>query len=357
MTNPSPPILPFSLPSERHVPAQNRIIGVLNILGVYLLVALLFALGCLISPKFLTSVNLLSALQSVTLMGIVAMGVAFVTYSQNYVDLSIPGIMALSGTVAVWGLQYGFAASITLGVSAGLAVGLVNGLVVGYLRLNPIIWTLAMMSVLSGLIRWIYAGQQLYPDEAQAAGQAFLNLYHGQVFGVIPLPAVVLAVATVAAHVLMHHTSYGAALKLTGSNYEAARLSGVHVRRVIVAAFVLTSLTSAVAGILLTSFNKVGASYIGSGYDFRTITAVVLGGMTLAGGRGNIVGVLGGVLAIALMSNVMTLVRIAPFQIGPISVPEITIGEFQQNIVQGVVFILIVGINSLSRRKAGRDDA
>lgn len=338
--------------------ASSRLLGALNVLGVYILVAGLFAVGCAVSREFLTPANLLNALRSVALMGTVAVGVAFITYSRHYVDLSIPGIMALSGTVAVWALQYGIVASLAAGLAAGLVIGIINGLVVGYLRLNPIIWTLAMMSVLSGVIRWAYAGRQLYPDKATAAGQAFLDLYHYKVFDVvvqvhvrlhlvISLPLVVLIVAAIAGHFVMRHTGYGAALKLTGSNYEVARLSGVRVRRVVAGAFVISSLTSGVAGIFLTSFNKVGAVYIGEGYDFRTITAVVLGGVTLAGGRGNIAGVLGGVMVIALMSNVMSLVRIGDF----------TIGQFAQNIMQGAVFILVVGITSLSRRKAGRDDA
>ena len=327
--------------------ASSRLVGTLNVLGVYILVAALFAIGCGISREFLVTENLLNALRAVTLMGIVSVGVAFITYSRHYVDLSIPGIMALSGTVAVWALQYGIVASLAAGLAAGLVIGLINGMVVGCLRLNPIIWTLAMMSVLSGVIRWAYAGRQIYPDEATAAGRAFLDLYHHAVFGVVPLPVVVLIIAAVAGHVVMRHTGYGAALKLTGSNYEVARLSGAGVKRVVASAFVISSLTSGVAGILLTSFNKVGAVYIGDGYDFKTITAVVLGGMTLAGGRGNVAGVMGGVMAIALMNNVMSLVRIG----------EITIGQFQQNIVQGAVFILVVGINSFSRRKAGSDVA
>ncbi len=327
--------------------ASSRLLETLNVLGVYILVAGLFAIGCAVSRQFLTPDNLLNALRSVALMGIVAVGVAFITYSRHYVDLSIPGIMALSGTVAVWALQYGIVASLAAGLAAGLVIGIINGLVVGYLRLNPIIWTLAMMSILSGVIRWAYAGRQIYPDAATAAGRAFLDLYHHAVFGVVPLPLVILPIAAAVGHVVMRHTGYGAALKLTGSNYEVARLSGVHVRGVVAGAFAISALASGVAGIFLTSFNKVGAVYIGEGYDFKTITAVVLGGMTLAGGRGNIAGVLGGVMAIALMSNVMSLVRIGDF----------TIGQFAQNIVQGAVFILVVGVNSFSRRKAGRDDA
>ena len=165
-------------------------------------------------------------------------------------------------------------------------------------------------------------------------------------FALVPLPVAVLIVAAAAGYVLMRRTGYGERIKLTGSSYEVARLTGVNVRRVVATAFVISSAASAVAGILLTSFNKVGAVYIGEGYDFKTITAVVLGGMTLSGGRGTIAGVLGGVLVIALMNNVMSLVRIGDF----------VIGEFPKNIVQGAVFILVVGIHSYSRRRTGTDD-
>ena len=315
--------------------------------GVYLVVAVLLVAGRALSADFWSASSLVKVVQDVSILGIVAVGLSFVTYGGHFVDLAIPVQMAVSGIVAVALLPWGIVAAALGGMASGALLGLVNGLVVGFLRLNPIIWTLAMMSVLSGVIRWAYAGRQIYPDEATAAGRAFLDLYHHAVFGVVPLPVVVLIIAAVAGHVVMRHTGYGAALKLTGSNYEVARLSGAGVKRVVASAFVISSLTSGVAGILLTSFNKVGAVYIGDGYDFKTVTAVVLGGMTLAGGRGNVAGVMGGVMAIALMNNVMSLVRIG----------EITIGQFQQNIVQGAVFILVVGINSFSRRKAGSDDA
>jgi ribose/xylose/arabinose/galactoside ABC-type transport system permease subunit len=325
----------------------NRLHGILNVLGVYALVIALFALGCLISGEFLTRDYLLSILRDIMLLGIVCVGVAFITYSQHYVDLSIPGIMALSGCIAVSTLKYGLVASLSCGLAAGLAVGVLNGLVIGYLRLNPIIWTLATMSVLSGVIRKAYGGRQVYPDEATAAGRAFLDLYHLEVLGGIPLPFVILIVLAVAGDLVMRKTAFGAQLKLTGSSYEVARMTGVDVRRVVAFAFILSAVASALAGILLTSFNKVGAHYVGKDYDFQAITAVVIGGMTLAGGRGAIFGVMGGVMVIALMNRIMSLVRVGDF----------VIGDFQKNIILGAVFVLVVGINSYSRRKSGLDDA
>ena len=338
---------PASIRPAARLERRSRLHGAIGLVGVYGLVLALFVLGSAISPEFLTSHNLLNTVQAVALLGIVSVGVAFITFSQHYVDLSVPGIMALAGIIAVSALPYGFAASLAAGLAAGLAVGLVNGWVVGYLRLNPIIWTLAMASVLSGVIRKAYAGAQVYPDAATPAGRAFLDLYHAAVVGPVSLPLAILAVMAVAAHLLMRHTGFGAQLRLTGSSYEVARMTGVDVRRSVALAFVLSSAASAVAGILLTSFNKVGAHYVGKGYDFAAITAVVVGGMTLAGGRGSILGVLGGVTVIALMNNVMSLVRVGDF----------TFSEFDKAIVQGAVFILVVGVSSYSRRKTGLDDA
>lgn len=362
-----------SLTTDDRANWRTRTFTALNVLGVYVLVVVLVALGCAVSDKFLDPKNLTNALRAVTLLGIVAAGVSFITYSRHYVDLSIPGIMALSGIVAVSALKYGIVASLAAGMLAGLMIGLINGLVVGYLRLNPIIWTLAMMSVLSGVIRKAYGGKQVYPDETTAAGRAFLALYHMEIplpAGIriyiprldvevtgIPLITVILAVWAIAVFLVLRKTPFGAQLKLTGSSYEVARMTGVNVRRTVLLAFVLSAGASAMGGILLTSFNKVGAAYIGRGYDFQAITAVVLGGMTLAGGRGSIVGVIGGVMVIALMSNVMSLVNIDEMAIGPFVFRNVVIGEWTKAIVQGAVFILVVGLNSLSRRKAGLDDA
>jgi len=326
---------------------QGRLREATGLLAVYGLVVVLVIVGRLISPEFLTQKYLMQTALAAALLGIVSVGLAFITYSQHYVDLSIPGIMALAGIIAVSALKYGFPASLAAGMAAGMAIGLANGLVVGYLRLNPIIWTLAMMSVLSGIIRKAYAGAQVYPDAATSSGAAFLDLYHMQVLGVVPLPVAALAVLAVFGYLLMRHTGYGEQLKLVGSSYEVARMTGVNVRRTVMTAFLISAATSALAGILLTSFNKVGAQYIGKGYDFAAITAVVVGGMTLAGGRGSILGVIGGVMVIALVSSVLSLVRIGDF----------TFGEFEKAIVQGAVFILVVGINSYSRRRSGLDDA
>jgi len=347
---------PLSAQPDARAESKSRLHELMNVLGVYALVIALYVSGCLVYPQFRDIGYQINILRDIMLLGIVSVGVAFITYSRHYVDLSIPGIMSLSGIIAISALPFGIGASIVAGVAAGLLVGAINGLVVGYLRLNPIIWTLAMMSVLSGVIRKAYAGQQVYPDEATAAGQAFLNLYHAKILGFLPLPFAILLVLAVVAEISMRKTVFGAQLKMTGSAYDTARLTGINVRGVVALSFIISAFASSIAGIMLTSFNKVGAHYIGTNYDFQSITAVVLGGMTLAGGRGNVVGVLGGAMVIVLLNRLLSLVRIGAFTVWDIHFGPIVIGDFQKNIILGAVFILVVGIGHYSRRKSGVDD-
>jgi ribose/xylose/arabinose/galactoside ABC-type transport system permease subunit len=313
-------------------------------LGVYLVVLALGVAGTLVSSRFLTTTNLLNVVDSVTLLGIVVTGVAFVTYSGHYADLSVPTTMAFAGVIAVELLRFGFGIALGAGLGVGLALGLINAVVIGRWRANPIIWTLAMSYVTKGLMRWLWLNRQIYPDVKSGetgAGHLFIQLYRHEVIGKITLPLLVLAGLAVGAQFLLRRTTFGQHLKQVGSNLDAARLSGVQTGRTVGIAFVLSALAAAVAGIFITSLAKVGAYYNGDGYDFDAVTAIVLGGMTLSGGRGDIVGALGGVLVIGLMSNLMTLMGI---------------DTFSQRIIKGVVFIAAVGISAAVLRRLGRDD-
>ncbi len=309
--------------------------------GVYVLLAGLCAVALVVSPKFATSANLLNILRNVTLLGIVCTGVAFITYSRHFVDLSIPATMAFVGLSAIAAQPYGIAASLGAGLGAGLLIGAINGYVIGYWRVNPIIWTLAMAFLLDGLLRWGFEGQQLYPDPATPAGALFLDLSQREFGGCLPLPTLAMLLIAAAAHVAMKHTRFGAQVQLVGSAYETARLSGVHVRRVVLQVFVLSAFTTAIAGLLLTSMNKQGTFETGLGYDFNAITAVVLGGVSLQGGRASIKGVIGGVLVIGVLLNLMTLLGL---------------DSFIQLVVKGCVFIVFVGATTWFARQSGGGD-
>lgn len=313
--------------------------------GVYSIVLVFILFGTLISNKFLSTNNFMNIIEAVALLGIVASGVAFVTYSGHFADMSVPVIMAFSGLMAVETIKFGIVISIISGILGGLLIGFVNAMVVGKLKANPIIWTLAVSFVTNGFIRWLYSGKQIYPDvkggETQAAA-TFINLARTYVFGKIPLMVLIMALMMIAGQIILSKTKFGQQLKMVGSSIQVAKMTGINVPKTVGIAFMLSALSASIGGIFLASLAKVGAYYNGEGYDFNAVTAIVIGGMTLAGGRGNIIGVLGGVFTIGLISNIMTLIGV---------------DTFSQKIVKGVIFILVVGINAKSLRKQGRDDA
>jgi len=254
------------------------------------------------------------------------------------VDLSIPAIMAATGMAAVSAQPLGPLGMLASGLAVGLLIGAVNGAVVGYLRLNPIVWTLAMSFFLDGFLRWIYAGKQVYPDADTTGGAFFLGLSQAEWLG-LPLPTLVMGVLAVVGAWGLGHTRFGRQVQLTGASHEVARLSGIRVGRTVMLTFVVSAAFTAVAGMLLTSMNKQATFETGLGYDFNAVTAVVLGGVALNGGRGSVVGVLGGVLVVGVLLNVLQLMGV---------------GSFGQMVVKGLVFISIVAGTSAFARKVGR---
>jgi ribose transport system permease protein len=321
-----------------------------NTAGAYAIAVLFLALGALLQAtgaigNFLTAKNMLNIVDAAALVGIVAVGMAFITFSGNFADMSVPTTMAFTGYVCVELLRYGFVIAVIGALAVGAVIGLLNGFVVGKLKANPIIWTLAVNYVTMGIIRLVWVNKQIYPDmrgSSDAVVALFDSIYRLRFFNLIGLPLVILLVLVVVGQFVLTRTSFGVKLKLTGSSSRAARLSGIAVERVVMLAFVLAAFTATVAGLAVTSLARVGAWYNGAGYDFKAVTAIVIGGMTLAGGRGTIVGVLGGSLIIAILNNILTLIGI---------------NTFSQDMIRGAIFIAVVGINALSLRKLGRDDA
>lgn len=311
-------------------------------LGIYAVAAALLVLGLFVSPEFLTGENLMNVLASVALLGMVAAGMAFVTYSGNMADLSVPSIMAFSGIIAVASLPLGLPVALALGLLAGMAVGAMNGLVVGRFQANPILWTLSVAFFMEGFMRFAWSNTQVYPDTAPGTpGEAFIGLFR---LGIGPAPLVVILMLLLfpLAQIIMTRTRFGRESQLVGSSRATARSSGIRVPRIVFLNFLIAAFTASLAGIFLTSMNKLGVFYLGQGYDFKAVTAVVLGGVMLSGGRGRMSGVLGGVLVIGLLSNILQFLGVT---------------AFRQNIITGMVFIVVVGLQQYRLRATGRDYA
>ncbi|RKX82328.1 MAG: ABC transporter permease [Spirochaetes bacterium] len=335
---------------DKRATSVNHFSKLMHYAGIYAVALMFLLIGIVLQSlgiinSFLTTQNMLNILDAVSMLGIVAVGMAFVTYSGQFADLSVPTTMALTGIIAVQMLQYGFIAAIIAAVLAGLLIGLINAVAIGKYKANPIIWTLAVNYVTLGVIRLVWVNKQIYPDmiaKTQRASDLFDSIYRLRFFNKIALPLVMLVVLVFLLNFIMKRTKYGMQLKMTGAAQKAAKFSGINTEKIIGTAFIICALTATVAGLTITSLSRVGAWYNGTGYDFKAVTAIVIGGMTLAGGRGSIVGVLGGVLIIGLMNNIMTLLGV---------------GTFSQDMIRGLIFILVVGINAKSLRSMGRDDA
>ena len=273
--------------SDSRLIKQNTFIVLVNRVGIYVVIALLLAAGAIVAPgKYFTAANIRATIQAISLLGMVTVGMAFVTYSANYADMSAPMIIAFSGMISVATVWLGFWPALICGIAAGSALGLVSGIMVGKFRAHPIIWTMAFNFVMSGIVRWIWSGTQIYPDVVAKnnlrAVEMFYAISRTSLLG-IPISVIVMFVLFIIGHVLLTYTRFGNQLKVTGSNYAVAKLSGINVVRCIVLVYVFNAVCASIAGVFLASLSKTGAYYTGDGYDFRAVTSVLLGGMTLAG--------------------------------------------------------------------------
>ena len=335
-------------PTDSRATKQGLTNRIFITIGVYLIAIFLLILGIILQTagainNFLTGQNMINIIDAVSMLGIVSVGMAFVTYSGHYADLSVPTTMALTGTVAVEMLKFGFWPAIIIALAVGMVIGLINAIAVGKFKANPIIWTLALNYVTLGIIRLVWVNKQIYPDMTAStvrASEMFDAIFRLRFFDTIALPMVMMLVLVIILQFVLRKTKFGAQLKMTGAARTPARFSGVNVELIIGIAFIICAITATIGGLTVTSLNRVGAWYNGEGYDFRAVTAVVIGGVTLAGGRGSIVGVLGGVLVIGILNNIMTLLGI---------------GTFSQDMVRGIIFIIVVYVNARSLRKMGRD--
>jgi ribose/xylose/arabinose/galactoside ABC-type transport system permease subunit len=322
---------------------QNSLIMLVNRVGIYIVILLLLILGNIVAPgKYFTVANMRATIQAISLLGMVTVGMAFVTYSANYADMSAPMTIAFSGMISVATIWLGFWPSVVCGIAAGSVLGLINGIMVGKFRAHPIIWTMAFNFVMSGIVRWIWSGTQIYPDVIAQKNVRAVELFYAisrTFFLGVPISVIVMIVMFIIGYVLLTYTRFGNQLKVVGSNYAVGKLSGINVVRSIVLVYVINAVCCSIAGIFLASIAKTGAYYNGDGYDFRAVTSVLLGGMTLAGGSGSMAGVFGGVITIGMLSNIMNLIGIP---------------TFNQWLVQGIVFLFIVWLNTNSARKLGR---
>ncbi len=281
------------------------------------------------TPDFLTGPNLVNIGIQVSTVAVLAFGMTFVIVAGG-IDLSVGSVAALSAMTSSWmyvgaGLPGWIA--LLAGLATGLLVGVVNGLASAYGKLPSFIATLAMLSVARGLTLVISDGRPI----KTAPEVSFL----GSNLGPIPMPIIVLIVSALAASFLLNRTVLGRSMYAVGGNAEAARLSGLPVKRIVVIVFGLAGLFAALAGLLLAGRLDSAQPQAAAGYELDAIAAVVIGGASLAGGLGRISGTFVGALVLVVIRNGLNLLNVT---------------SFWQQVVIGVVIALAVGIDVLRRK-------
>jgi ribose transport system permease protein len=243
-----------------------------------------------------------------------AAALAAVSFGQTFavltagLDLSVGATVALVSIVGALAMRsYGIMPGLLAAMAAGAAVGLVNGMVITRFKVFPFIATLAMMSVVSGLALSLSGGVAV-----TGVPSAFGDLAYQLVLG-IPVPVVIAAAVLVAAFLILRYTRLGRRIYAVGGNEEAARLSGIDVGRIKIAAYVLSGICASVGSIILTARVASGQPSLGSTLPLESVAAVVLGGISLFGGRGSIIGVAFGVLFISILSNGLNLMNVPSY--------------------------------------------
>jgi ribose transport system permease protein len=284
-----------------------------------------------LSPSFLTIGNLLNVTRQVSINAIIAAGMTFVILTGG-IDLSVGSILAIAGAIMAGALKSGapLVAALGAGIVVGVAFGVLNGLAVAYGRVAPFIVTLATLTMARG-ITLVYTDGRPISD----LGAAFGWLGNGDVAGV-PVPVIVMALVFATSTIALGQMVVGRYIYAIGGNEEATRLSGVDVRRYKVLVYALSGLLSAVAAVILTARLDSAQPTAGQGYELDAIAAVVLGGTTLAGGEGGMLGTLLGAFLIGVLNNGLNLLNVS---------------SFYQLVVKGVVILFAVLLDQRLRAR------
>jgi ribose transport system permease protein len=297
--------------------------GVLSIAAFFVVMAVTFSL---ITHTFLTEVNLLNILRQIAPLMIVAVAMTFVITTAG-IDLSVGSVLALVNALAAISLQAGlyWPLVVALMLGVGVVIGLVQGFFIAYEGIPAFIVTLAGLSSIRGTALLLTKGYSI-PIDPQSP---FNEIGRGWVFG-LPMPAIIAVAALAAGFLVFNETTFGRYVTGVGANAEAVRRAGVNTRRITLAVYGLSGLAAAMAGIIIAARLGSGSSNAGGGFELDVIAAVVLGGTSLFGGRGTMLGTMLGALTVAVIGNGLILYHMSPF-LTPI--------------IEGIIILMAIWLN------------
>jgi ribose/xylose/arabinose/galactoside ABC-type transport system permease subunit len=296
------------------------------------LIALIVLLEIFV-PSFRSVGNVENILLQTSINSLLAVGATLVILTGG-IDLSVGSIVGFAGIIgALLGKDAGlgpFLGALAAGTGTGLVLGAVNGSLVAFVRIPPFVVTLGMMSIARSLAFVASQGQPI-----SDLSNEFLAIGQGALFN-IPYPILISVVTFVVFGVMLARTRFGRYIYAVGGNEEAALVSGVDTRAVKLAVYSLSGLLAGLGGVVLAARATAGISTNGEGYELTAIAAAVIGGTSLSGGRGSLLGTVAGVLIIGIMVNSLDLLNISPFY---------------QGLIQGTIIIGAVAIDAVANRR------
>jgi ribose transport system permease protein len=312
---------------------RRRLVGAQTIrdYALWAVLLVLLIVFTIANPNFLTADNLLNVVRQVSLIGIAAVGMTFVMIAGG-IDLSIGGLLGLCAVVSAFAmvdLAWPVWAAVAIALGIALASGWSVGMIVTRIGVPGLIVTLAYYIALRGIAFTITQGQTIsgLPESFAFLGQGY--------FLAVPVPVWIMAITFIVGHLVLTRTTFGMRCYAVGGSKEAARLSGINVKRIEMSVYIISGvLTGVAAMVMLSRLNSANAN-LGTGFELDVITAVILGGVSFAGGVGRIRGALVGVLILGVLSNGMILIGLSPYF---------------QAIVKGAVLLLAVSLDMYIQR-------
>ncbi|MFW5889338.1 MAG: ABC transporter permease [Bacillota bacterium] len=302
--------------------------------GIFTALIVLIIFFSIFTNTFLTFGNLINIARQISMLGIAAVGMAFVLLLGG-IDLSIGSQISLVNIIGAWlmakaGLNPVFAIIISLTVST--SVGFMHGWIIANIKMPPLIVTLASLTILEGLAFIISGGVPIFgfPKSFSVIGQGYV--------GFVPVPVIIMIVIMAIGSFILNKTYFGRYFYAVGGNEEASELSGIDVKKVKYLVYTLSGLFAGIAGVVMLSRANSGQAIAGQGFELDVLTAVVLGGVSLTGGYGKMNNVVSGVLIMGVLSNGMVLMNI---------------NNYYQLVVKGLVLMLAVGFDSYQRFLVG----
>lgn len=285
-------------------------------------IVVVLIVGAIISDSFIAVFNLSRLVRQASIMGFLAIGMTFVIAGGNGgIDLSVGATLALSGMLAIsmqsnlmtttdlsneyYGIEMPVVVIFIVCILAGMIVGYLNGAACAYLKVSPFIVTLCMTNIVRGCIMVYTGGNQFsgVRDDFKSVASTFVG-------DAIPVTFIILLAVAVIAYILLNKCAYGRKLFAVGANINAASISGIRTSRIQISTYMIAGAMAALGGVLLTSFSMSADPAAGDGYELDAISAVLIGGTPMSGGKGSVVSTLCGLLFIYLLKNLLKLLGI-----------------------------------------------